>query len=207
MSELILFLVSYSEHIIYAGLFLILFFCGLGLPLPEEVTLLAGGFLINLGILHFYPTMATVFAGVLAGDLAMYSIGRKWGQGIITHRHMRRIFSEGRLEKVKQFFCDHGSKTIFIARFIMGFRMATFLAAGMMGVRPSQFLFLDFLAALIMIPLLVLLGFFFGTNVEWLGEIFTRIDLLLKLLAVLGALAALGYLILRKIKFIDHQDL
>ena len=196
MSDVGIFLINYSEHFIYAGLFLILFFSGLGLPILEEITLLTGGLLINLGFARFYPTLATVFVGVLTGDMAMYSIGRRWGHGIVTHRHMRRIFSEERLERVRQFFRDHGSKTIFIARFISGFRVAAFLAAGTMGMKPGKFLMFDFLAALIGVPLLLLLGYYFGAHIEWLANVFTRVDSLLKMGAVLGGLIVLGYFLL-----------
>ena len=71
MSDIVIFLLNYSEHFIYGGLFLILFLSGLGLPIPEEITLLTGGFLINLGFIRFYPTLAAVFVGVLTGDMAM----------------------------------------------------------------------------------------------------------------------------------------
>ena len=200
MSDIGIFLINYSEHFIYAGLFLILFFSGLGLPIPEEITVLTGGLLINLGFVHFYPPFATVFVGVLTGDMAMYSIGRRWGLGIITHRQMRRIFSDARLEKVRQFFRNHGSKTIFIARFISGFRVAAFLAAGTMGVKPGKFLFFDFLAALIAVPLLLCLGYFFGEHIAWLANVFTRIDSLLKMGAVLGGLIVLGYFLWKRKK-------
>lgn len=199
--DLVIFFINYSEHFIYAGLFLLLFFCGLGLPIPEEITLLAGGFLVQLGFVRLYPTLAVVFVGVLSGDMALYSIGRKWGHGIITHRHLRKVFSEDRMARIRQFFCDHGNKTIFIARFISGFRVGAFLAAGTMRMEPSQFLFLDFLAALIMIPLVLLLGYYFGVNIEWLTEGFTRLDSLLKIIAVLAGLVVLAYLVLRRIFF------
>jgi membrane protein DedA with SNARE-associated domain len=172
----------------------------LGLPVPEEITLLTGGFLVNLGFIRFYPTLAAVFVGVLTGDMAMYSIGRRWGHGILTHRNLRRIFSEERLERVRQFFRDHGSKTIFIARFISGFRMAAFLAAGTMRVKPSKFLFLDFLAALIAVPLLLYLGYYFGENIEWLARVFTRLDSLLKMGAVLGGVVVLGFFLWKRKK-------
>ena len=197
LSDIGIFLINYSEHFIYAGLFLILFFCGLGLPIPEEITVLTGGFLINLGFTRFYPTLATVFVGVLTGDMALYSIGRRWGHGIITHRHLRKIFSEERLERVRRFFREHGSKTIFIARFISGFRVAAFLAAGTMGVKPGKFLFLDFLAALIAVPLLLCLGYYFGEHAGWLANFFTRVDSLIKTGAVLAGLIVLVYFLLR----------
>ena len=192
MSDSILSLTNYSEAFIYIGLFLILFFCGLGLPIPEEITLLTGGFLIHLGIIRFYPALAVGLVGVLVGDIAMYSIGRKWGHGIITHQHMRKIFSENRLEKVRQFFHAHGSKTVFIARFIMGFRIATFLAAGTMGMKPLKFILLDLLGAVITVPVLLFLGYYFGMNISWLGDLFTEIDFLLKLLLVIGIALVIG---------------
>jgi membrane protein DedA with SNARE-associated domain len=201
LSDLGIFLLNYSEHFIYAGLFLVLFFSGLGLPIPEEITLLTGGFLVNLGITGFYPTLAFIFVGVLTGDMAIYSIGRKWGHGIITHRNLRRIFCEERLARVRQFFRDHGSKTIFIARFISGFRMAAFLAAGTIGVKPGKFLFLDFLAALIAVPLLFYLGYSCGENVGWLARVFARLDSLIKMGALLGGLVGLGYFLWKRKKF------
>lgn len=65
LSDQTLFLINYSEGFIYAGLFLLLFLCGLGLPIPEELTLLTGGFFVHLGIIRFYPTLAIGFFGIL----------------------------------------------------------------------------------------------------------------------------------------------
>ncbi len=205
MPDVVILLGNYSDKFIYAGLFLILFLCGLGLPIPEELTLLAAGFFLHLEMIHLYPTLATVFVGVLIGDMAMYSIGRKWGRGILTHRHMRKLFSDRRLERAKQFFCDHGSKTIFIARFLSGFRVAAFLAAGTMGMMPAKFLILDTLAALIMVPLFLLLGYTFGAHIDWLSNLFTRIDFLLKLAAVLGGIAVGAYFLFIRKKSSDHR--
>ena len=196
MSDLAIFLLNYSEQFIYAGIFLILLLGGLGLPIPEELTLLTGGFLVNVGILQLYPTMIAAFVGVVVGDLVIYSIGRRWGQGILTHHLCRRVFTESRMEKARQFFRDHGRKTILIARFISGVRVATFLAAGTMKVSVGRFIFLDSLGAIIMVPFLTLLGFYFGASIGWLSEVVTHIDFLLKVLAVLACLAALGYYLL-----------
>jgi membrane protein DedA with SNARE-associated domain len=200
LSELAISLTNYSEQFIYVGLFLILFLCGLGLPIPEEITLLTAGFLVQLGFTRFYPTLMVIFPGVIIGDLALYSIGRKWGEGILTHRHLHQIFSERRLDKARRFFRNHGNKTIFVARFISGFRVAAFLAAGTMGMKARQFILLDFLAALIQVPRLISLGFFFGGNIAWLAEVFTRLDFLIKMGAVLGGVAGFGYYLWRRKK-------
>ncbi len=198
MSDWVTFLLHYSEHFIYAGLFLILFLGGLGLPLPEEITLLTGGIFVHLGIIRLYPTLVVLYAGAIMGDMALYSIGRKWGHGIITHQQLRKIFSEQRLEKVKEFFKKHGNKTVFIARFFTGFRVATFLVAGTLEMKPRSFLFFDSLAALIIVPLLVSLGYYFGANIGWLSDLFTQIDFLIKLGLVLAAVFAVLYYFCKK---------
>ncbi len=204
LSNLTIFLANYSEHFIYGGLFFILLLCGLGLPIPEELTLLTGGFFVHLGIARFYPILVVAFIGVLIGDLVIYSIGRRWGHGILTHQHLHKVFTESRLERVRQFFRDHGSKTIFVARFISGFRVAAFLAAGTMGVKPTQFLFLDFLAALVMVPLLVGLGFYFGASIGWITAVATRIDWMIKILATLAIIAVVFYYLWKRKASVDH---
>ncbi len=204
MSDQTLFLISYSEPFIYAGIFFILFLCGLGLPIPEELTLLTGGFFVHLGIIRLYPTVVIGFLGILAGDLAIYSIGKKWGQDLLNHENLRKIITESRMEKVRQFSRDHGNKTVFIARFISGFRVAAFFAAGTMGVKPGTFLLLDFVGALILIPLLVLLGYFFGESIVWLSVVVNRIDLLLIILAVLACLMSIAYYLWKKKKSTEN---
>jgi membrane protein DedA with SNARE-associated domain len=195
-----LFLVSHSEPFIYAGLFMILFLCGLGLPIPEELTLLTGGFFVYLGVIRFYPTLVISFLGILGGDLTIYSIGKKWGQELLNHRNLSWIITKSRLERVRQFFCEHGSKTVLIARFISGFRVAAFFAAGMMGVKLGKFLLLDFLGALILIPLLTLLGLYFGESIGWLSDVIHRIDFWLTVVAILACVSILGYYLCKRKK-------
>jgi len=114
------------------------------------------------------------------------------------------VFTEKRLERVRQFFCDHGSKTIFVARFLSGFRVAAFLAAGTMKVKPTHFLFLDFLAALIMVPLMVGIGYYFGASIEWVSAVATRVDWLLKILTALAITAIAVYCIWKRKTPVGH---
>ena len=78
------FLLSYSEPFIYAGLFLILLLCGLGLPIPEELTLLTGGFFVHLGIIRFYPTLAVGFLGILGATWPYTPSGKNGGRTSLT---------------------------------------------------------------------------------------------------------------------------
>ena len=63
-------------------IFLILVACGFGFPLPEDIPLMAGGFLVGVGILNFWVTIIVAMAGVLIGDGVIYFIGKTQGKKI-----------------------------------------------------------------------------------------------------------------------------
>ena len=73
---------TYIEHFTYAGLFLVLMLCGLGLPVPEELPLLTGGFLVYRGITQFPTTLVISLVGVIAGDNSLFFLGRRFGTGV-----------------------------------------------------------------------------------------------------------------------------
>jgi len=74
---------SYIEHFTYVGLFLVLVLCGMGLPVPEDLALLTGGFLVHRGITQYPATLLVSFVGVLAGDNSLFFIGRRFGTRIL----------------------------------------------------------------------------------------------------------------------------
>ncbi len=71
------------QHFTYVGLFLVLLLCGRGLPVPEEIALLTGGFLVHRGITQYPITLAVYFAGVVAGDNSLFFLGRRFGSHLI----------------------------------------------------------------------------------------------------------------------------
>src|SRR5438874_10686005 len=61
---------QFIEHFTYAGLFLTLFAAGLGLPIPEEVAIIAGGVLAHEHVVHWWIALPVCILGVLGGDVA-----------------------------------------------------------------------------------------------------------------------------------------
>src|SRR5208283_3534046 len=49
----------------YARLFLVLILCGLGLPVPEDLALLAGGFMVYRGTTAYPWTLLVALVGVV----------------------------------------------------------------------------------------------------------------------------------------------
>lgn len=157
---------AYIDRFTYAGLLVVLVLCGLGLPLPEDIALLAGGFLVHRGITRYPMTLAVSLVGVVAGDNSLFFIGRRLGPGLLRYFGLGRRSTQDKLEHLQEFMRRHGHRTIFYARFLAGLRALIYLSAGSLGVPPLRFLFYDLLGALLSVPVVVSLGYLFGNELE-----------------------------------------
>jgi len=157
---------SYIEHFTYAGLFVVLMLCGLGLPLPEDVALLAGGFLVHRGVTHYPITLAVSLVGVVAGDNSLFFLGRRFGTGLVRYFGINRPGTKVQIDRIHEFMNRHGHRAIFYARFLAGLRALIYLSAGSFGVTPGRFFLYDLLGALISVPIVVSIGYLFGGQLE-----------------------------------------
>jgi membrane protein DedA with SNARE-associated domain len=190
-----------------------LLLCGFGLPVPEDITLVAGGVICglacaeDLGIWdalmnchNVHIMLVTAMAGVLIGDLTMFTLGRKFGVTITKHRWFSRILSPKRYDTVQKKIAEHGTWIVFAARFMPGLRSPIFVVTGITRtVGYGKFLFMDGSAALISVPLWVYLGFIGSQNratlLDWVkkGQLGTLI-----VVGVIIALFILRYFLKRK---------
>lgn len=153
----------------YVAVFVVLMICGFGLPIPEDITLVAGGVIAGLGYANVNVMCAVGIAGVLAGDILMFVIGRVWGTRALRLRWVAFLLTPKRYAAVQGKFTRHGTRLMFIARFLPGLRSPIYLTAGMTRrVSFLKFLLLDGLAALISVPIWVYLGHYGAQNHEWL---------------------------------------
>jgi membrane protein DedA with SNARE-associated domain len=157
---------SYIEHFTYVGLFLVLVLCGMGLPVPEDLALLTGGFLVHRGLTQYPTTLVVSFVGVLAGDNSLFFIGRRFGARILQYLGFVRPHILPRIERLKSFMDRHGHMAIFYARFVAGVRAPVYLVAGSAGVAPRRFVLYDALGAVISVPIAVSIGYFFGDQID-----------------------------------------
>lgn len=160
----------------YGLVFGVLLACGLGLPLPEDVALITGGYLVYQGHADLMVMLAVGFGGILAGDSAVFYLGR-WGRNATGHRPgglLGRHLTIERIAKVEAQFEKRGNLVVAIARFLPGIRAATFFVAGGAKMSYGRFIFYDGLAALLSAPIFVLLGWHFGEEihlvVDWAKE-------------------------------------
>ncbi len=189
---------SYIEHFTYLGLFVILMLCGLGVPMPEDLALLVGGFLAHKGVTRYPITLIVGLLGVIVGDNSLYIIGRGVGSNLLSYFGLKRAGAENPLDRMHAFMHRHGHLAIFYARFFPGLRALVYLSAGSFRVPPSRFFFYDLAGAAISVPVVVTLGYVFGEQLE---QVIRFIGLFNKLIWVVVSLCGLilltRYLVLR----------
>jgi membrane protein DedA with SNARE-associated domain len=77
------------EHFRYLGIFSALLLASLGVPIPEEITIIAGAVLAHEGLARWWLALPVCIVGVLTGDIVLYWIGRHWGESVMRWRIVR----------------------------------------------------------------------------------------------------------------------
>ncbi len=167
--DLLNLLVSFFTDHGYFAVILVLLICSLGVPLPEDITLVAGGIIAGLDYANVHIMLACAMFGVLGGDLIMFSLGHHFGDRILNWWLIKRLVTPERYAKVQDQFERYGNRMLFVARFLPGMRAAVFVTAGLSHrVSVWMFLLIDGFAAAISVPVWVYLGYFGANNTEWM---------------------------------------
>jgi membrane protein DedA with SNARE-associated domain len=140
------------------GPFILLLLCGLGLPMPEDIVLIAAGMLGVIDGHSWIKISVFMYAGVLLGDTMIFFAGQRYGTRLLGTAWFQRIFPPTKQARVEELFAKHGTTGLFIGRFLPGLRAPIFFSAGSLKVSLVKFLLMDGLAALVSVPVFVWLG-------------------------------------------------
>jgi len=196
---------QFLEEFTYLGVFLILFVAGLGVPIPEELPIMAGGVLAHEGVVRWWLMLPVCVLGVLSGDVVLYWIGRHWGERVLSWRVVRFVMSREREESLKAAYRRHGVKIVFTARHVMGLRAAAFLTAGIARVPFGKFLAVDAAAAMVGVPVSFGLAFFFTDQLEAIIAGVHRAERWVVILALVVAAAWIGIRAYRRSQALERE--
>jgi membrane protein DedA with SNARE-associated domain len=161
-------LLRWLESYPYPAVAVFFLLCGIGLPLPEEIVLIAGGWVCatfpDKAVLHWM--MVWCGGGILAGDLLPFVLGHVFGTRLLRLRWLRLLVTKRRLAKFDNWFRRRGDLVIFIARFLAGIRMVAFFTAGSMKMPFRRFLMLDGAGIVLIVPVLTWVGYHFADVID-----------------------------------------
>jgi membrane protein DedA with SNARE-associated domain len=112
-------------------LFVAVFVESAGLPfIPGELALIAAALAAQEGKFSIVWVIVVAAVGAVGGFTAGYWIGRTGGRRILDRWRLTRRYAAKALPPAQRFFERHGTKTIFLARFIAVLRGTAALIAG-----------------------------------------------------------------------------
>ncbi len=157
-------------HVSYLGIFFALALTGFGLPIPEELIVIAAGYAAFHEALD-EPWLALVacISGAIIGDTLMYGIGYHFGHRILRHRLFFGRSPAVRMQREEQaerMIQQHGLKVLFIARFLVGLRSMVYLAAGIMRMPFRRFILVEVLSATTVISIVFGLSYRYASHID-----------------------------------------
>lgn len=169
-------LIDYYGPIPYLAIFAILLACGLGIPVPEDVTLIAGGILTYYGVCDVWTMIGVGLLGVMIGDSIVFFLGHKFGRRLLKKKPFSLFLDETKVDDIRGKLKHHGGKLLFSARFMPGVRSTVFFASGMLHIPYRKLLIYDGAAALISVPAIIYSVYYFGDYLEQVIRFIKKIE-------------------------------
>lgn len=139
--------------------------------LPGDSLILVAGIFAGQGIFNVILLFFIFTTAAIVGDAVNYWIGYYFGERAFEKS---RFFKKEYLEKTKDFYKEHGGKTIIMARFIPLIRTFAPFVAGIGKMKYSRFFSFNVIGAVAWVSIFLFGGYFFGTtsfvknNLSWI---------------------------------------
>ena len=174
-------------------------------PIPSEIIMPLGGFLVYQGNLNFFFLVIFGLIGTVLGGLPWYYLGKflnekKLADFVENKGKILGITSKD-LNKSKLWFDKYGVSLVFWGRLIPGIRTLISVPAGIEMMPLKKFLVWTTLGSLIWVVLLSLLGYLFGENYRVIESYVDNFKIFLKpLLIIILVILIFKYLRSKTIK-------
>ena len=176
----------------YAGIFSLLVFGIVGLPVPDETLLTFSGYLVFNHTLFLIPTFAAAFFGSACGITVSYMLGRMFDTYVLLKYGSYLHITPERLARVHAWFERRGRWTLLVGYFIPGVRHLTGYVAGASELSFSNFALFAYTGAFCWATVFITLGYVLGE--EW-DRVLPSFDDTKMLMVGLGAAVVMGWLI------------
>jgi membrane-associated protein len=164
----------------------------LGLFLPGDTLLIAGGIFASEHRLPLYLLLISVAVATILGYEVGYYLGRRAGPRLFK-RQDGILFRADYMNKTEAFFARHGGRTLIIARFIAIVRTVIPLVAGMGRMNERKFFIYNVIGGITWSASLILISY-------WIGQRVPNLDSYIKYLVALAILLTSGGIAIELIK-------
>ncbi len=175
----------------------------LGIVVPALPLLFAVGALVGLGHISGPYALVCATLGAFLGDGLSYWVGKRWGVQLRSRWPFSRYPQW--LDRGEAMFRRHGTKSIFIARFVGAVRPFVPAIAGMLHMPLRRYALPSLIACIAWSALFLAPGWVLGRSYDAVAAVADRLALVLGALAV--AVALVWAVVLYTWRwFADHAD-
>lgn len=172
----------------YVGIFFLMFFQSLNIPIPSEITMPFSGFLVYRGDFVFLfvviaGTLGNFFGSLLSYRLASLLVCNGWRE---KYWILKFLISDKNLALAERWFQKYGALSVFIGRLTPIVSTFISFSAGLAKMKILTFSILTLCGSFLWSSFLVYLGFVFGENWTVLRVYFRKFDYL-----ILGVILAI----------------
>jgi len=178
---------DWLETAFYPALLLVFIIASLGIPIPEDIPLIAAGVILKTSphVASWPGALIVSLIGIMSGDVILYHLGKKWGRNVFEHRSVAWLITPRRLEIMTERFHRYGVWACFFGRFMVGVRAIMCLTAGVTRFPFWKFFVADFCGALLSVPFFIGLGYVFAHMLDSLKTYIAEVQ------TIVGGLIAL----------------
>lgn len=147
----------------YFGVFGVSLLANIVLPFPEEITLLALGYLSGTGVFHWVFIIPVAMLGLFISDWVLYILSYKGSK--ITQSIYNKLFAK-RFDFLNNLEGERLEQVIVITRFLPHFRFLAPFLAGHFKLPFKTFARHEIISLAVYIPFFIFLGYFLGERVR-----------------------------------------
>lgn len=176
VSEWLDWIFTYGSAWVYAALFVVCFIENVFPPFPGDSFIVASGILISLGRLDLLASCVFIAAGGLASVMLMYYMGRRFGREFFMRKNFK-YFPADDIVRFENGLNKWGAFLIIFSRFVVGFRSAIAVGAGMGRYAPLSMFIYSLVSYILFGGLLLYLGYALAENFDRMAHLWRTYNL------------------------------
>lgn len=162
-------LLSYIEQYGYGALFFCLWLGIIGIPIPDEMVVMSGGFVSSLGMLSVIPAFLLTYLGVVSGLSLGYILGKIFGVKVLNKLMKKKKAKY--VVKSRGMVGRYGHYALVTSYFIPVVRHIVPYLVGMNNMSFKTYALYSYTTGFVWTLVYFVLGFLFGQHIERIGAI------------------------------------
>lgn len=176
-------LLPYIEDYGYFALFFCLWLGMVGMPIPDEIVAMGGGFVSSLSVLQPFPAFIATYFGVVSGLSLGYVLGKLFGSQILNK--LMRKKKNKYLTTSQEMIAKYGNSALVISYFFPVVRHVVPYIVGINNMPFKTYALYSYTTGFVWTLLYFLLGKFFGQYLGVIAAFTTKYGILATCLALI----------------------